>query len=72
MSKHRKGERGSVPFRSGRFFNIDSEWYFTCRDGVDYGPFESKDAALAALEQHLGHNPVASDRSSNNITQPAH
>ena len=33
MSRHRKGELGAVPFRSGRFFYIDSKWYFACREG---------------------------------------
>ena len=71
MSKHRKGEQGSVPFRSGRYFNIDAQWYFTCRDGIDYGPFNSKDHAETALRQHLGHNP-SSDRKQDHIPQPNH
>ena len=46
---HRRGEQGSVPFRSGRFFNIDTRWYFSCREGMDHGPFDSKEEAEAAL-----------------------
>ena len=72
MTNHRKGERGPAPFRSGRFFNIDAQWYFTCRDGLDYGPFNSKVNAQAALQQHLGHNPSSSNRSHNNIPQPGY
>jgi len=45
MILHRKGERGAVPFRSGRFFNIDTEWYFSCREGKDLGPFGNREKA---------------------------
>ncbi|MFV1983752.1 MAG: DUF6316 family protein [Thiohalomonadales bacterium] len=50
MNKHRNGEEGNnIPFRVGRFFNIDTDWYFACRDEPDEGPFESKPEAEAAL-----------------------
>jgi len=53
MIMHRKGETGAVPFRSGRFFNIDNNWYFACREGRDRGPFENRDQAHAALRDYL-------------------
>jgi hypothetical protein len=54
MGNHcRKGEQGPVPFRSGRFFNIDSRWYFACREGNDQGPFESRIDAEAALTMYI-------------------
>ena len=49
---HRRGENGSVPFRSGRFFNIDSLWYFACREG-DHGPFANRKDAEAALALYV-------------------
>jgi hypothetical protein len=55
MSRHRKGELGAVPFRSGRFFYIDSKWYFACREGKEVGPFPSKQAAEMALAEYI-HN----------------
>ena len=53
MSRHRKGELGAVPFRSGRFFYIDSKWYFACREGKEVGPFPSKQAAEMALADYI-------------------
>ncbi len=53
MSRHRKGELGAVPFRSGRFFYIDSKWYFACREGKEVGPFPSKQAAEIALAEYI-------------------
>ena len=53
MSRHREGELGAVPFRSGRFFYIDSKWYFSCREGKEVGPFPSKQAAEMALAEYI-------------------
>ena len=46
----RKGESGVIPFRTGRFFTVDTEWYFTTREGTDYGPYKSKFDAEVNLE----------------------
>lgn len=40
-------------FRSDRFFSSQGEWYFTTREGVTLGPFESRELAQAALLDHL-------------------
>ena len=53
MQIHRTGEDGAIPFRSGRFFNIDANWYFACREGRDKGPYPSRDEAEAALTLHI-------------------
>ncbi|HID50198.1 MAG TPA: hypothetical protein EYP40_11425 [Chromatiales bacterium] len=53
MSRHRRGELGTVPFRTGRFFYIDKQWYFACREGRNRGPFASKQAAEIALAAHI-------------------
>jgi len=53
MIMHRKGENGAVPFRSGRFFNIDTDWYFACREGQNLGPFRSRGEAANALKNYL-------------------
>jgi len=53
MNLHRHGEDGSIPFRSGRFFNIEASWYFARRGDVDAGPFESKPEAEAALTFYI-------------------
>lgn len=55
MSRHRKGELGAVPLRSGRFFYIESKWYFCCREGKEKGPFDSKHEAEQALLAYIAH-----------------
>lgn len=53
MNPHRRGEQGAIPFRSGRFFNIESEWYFACREQQDQGPYTSRQDAEAALTLYI-------------------
>ena len=53
MTLHRQGEHGAIPFRTGRFFNIDSNWYFACREGLDKGPYSSREEAHAALVLYI-------------------
>lgn len=76
MSRHRKGELGAVPFRSGRFFYIDSKWYFACREGKEIGPFPSKQAAEAALAEYVekmecGDEPLSEESASSAFQTPA-
>ena len=49
MSQNRQGETGSIPFRSGRIFNVGMQWYFATREGIDHGPFSDKTDAEAEL-----------------------
>ncbi len=72
MIMHRKGENGAIPFRSGRFFNIDINWYFACREGMDHGPFDSREKAAGALKRYLAAYSGVQDKSesSANITSP--
>lgn len=49
MTQHRMGEVGSIPFRSGRIFNVGMQWYFATREGIDRGPFDDRDDAEAEL-----------------------
>ncbi len=53
MNKHRHGEEGNIPFRSGRFFNIEASWYFARRGNMDAGPYDSKDEAEASLMMYI-------------------
>lgn len=50
---NRKGESGAVPFRSGRFYSVGTEWYFAVRRGVDQGPYGSKEKAKDALVNYI-------------------
>jgi hypothetical protein len=49
----RHGEKGSVPFRSVRFYTLDSEWWFAIRRGPDQGPYPNQDSAKQALVEYL-------------------
>ncbi|MDH5180238.1 MAG: DUF6316 family protein [Gammaproteobacteria bacterium] len=53
MEQNRKGEKGPIPYRTGRFFSADSMWYFASREGIDHGPFPSRTLAVDALKRYL-------------------
>jgi len=61
MNTTRKGESGPVPFRSGRLFNVGSEWYFATREG-DRGPFPSREEAEATLTLFLREKATEDER----------
>lgn len=51
MKSNRNGEQGNVPARTDRFFTSNDYWYYTTREGVDIGPFDSlEDAENGAYE----------------------
>ena len=54
----RRGETYMPPFRTSRLFNIGNEWYFSTREGVDQGPFLSKDIAEQAIEIYTKHHAM--------------
>lgn len=49
----RHGEQGKIPFRSGRFYCIDDEWWFSIRRGPDQGPYPSQSDARKSLIEFL-------------------
>ncbi len=53
MEVNRNGESGPVPFRSGRFFNVGSAWYFATREALDQGPYPSRQEAETALAMYI-------------------
>ncbi len=42
-------------FQMGRFALQNGEWFYMTREGVERGPFESKDAAGGDLVAYLHH-----------------
>jgi hypothetical protein len=38
---NRTGEKSEVPVRQKRFFEKSGYWYYSTREGVDIGPFDS-------------------------------
>lgn len=54
MTAHnRNGEQGSIPSRNGRFMQKDGYWYYTTREGVDIGPFDSRDDAEVGVGEFI-------------------
>lgn len=50
---NRAGEQGSVPDRSGRFLQKDNYWYYSTREGVDIGPFDSRADAEVGVGEFI-------------------
>ncbi|WP_369602885.1 DUF6316 family protein [Hahella sp. SMD15-11] len=50
---NREGEEGPVPFRSDRFFCVAGKWHFTTREGVEIGPFSSRERAQEGLKAYI-------------------
>ena len=53
MIYNRPGEKGNVPPRSLRIFNMENVWYFSTREGADVGPFNSRFEADGSLQDFL-------------------
>jgi hypothetical protein len=53
MSEHRIGEEGGIPNRSGRFIQKQDYWYYTTREGVDIGPFDTRDEAEVGVGEFI-------------------
>ncbi len=50
----RSGENLTKQYiRCGRFFHNDDLWYFKTREGVNYGPYESRTECKYAYEEFL-------------------
>jgi len=51
--RNRHEEKGAIPFRTGRFYCVDNEWWFAIRRGPDQGPYETKVSAKQSLIAYL-------------------
>jgi hypothetical protein len=51
--RNRHGELGAIPFRSGRYYSIENEWWFAIRRGPDQGPYVTKSAARQGLIEYI-------------------
>lgn len=50
---NRVGENGAVPNRNGRFIKREGYWYYSTREGVDIGPFDSRDDAEVGVGEFI-------------------
>lgn len=53
MNRHRTGESGAIPHRSGRYFCINGQWFFTHRHKKLEGPFPDQDTAEQACRRFV-------------------
>lgn len=53
LSPVRDGEPPRIGERSPRFFVLYGKWYFMTREGIDVGPYASKDAAAREQQRLL-------------------
>ena len=53
MKSKRFGEEGQVPYRTERIYSVGSEWFFSVRKGTEQGPFETEEAAKAAMVEFV-------------------
>lgn len=53
MTTTRRGEQDKVWFRTERCFSIGSDWYASTREGVNLGPFKSRQEAASAAERYI-------------------
>ena len=49
----RSGEIHESPQRSGQYYSIANEWFFSVREGKEQGPYFSKLSAEIGLKMYL-------------------
>lgn len=50
----RSGESDiSQTFRTNRFFTSGTDWYFSTREGIDQGPYDSRLLAHKAIQNYI-------------------
>jgi len=49
-------ENKSKPYRSGRFYIVADEWFYSVREAEDQGPYSSKQMAEESLKNYLSDN----------------
>ncbi|WP_460224486.1 DUF6316 family protein [Aurantivibrio infirmus] len=53
MKLNRTGEQGKLPERNDRYYMKEEYWYYTTREGVDIGPFDSLDDATNGASEFI-------------------
>lgn len=51
----RSGEVANTHFRTNRYFCISGNWYFSTRENLQIGPFESRDDAEVEMMFFMRH-----------------
>ena len=49
----RSGDAREFPYRTGRFYSVDNEWFFSVREVAEQGPYFSKLSVEIGLKMYL-------------------
>ena len=71
LDKSRKGENGDLPNRSDRLFTQHNYWYFRTREGMDIGPYDSKNDATNGINSFLDFLNTAEEKVVERISEYA-
>ncbi len=55
MNKRNNENKSGAWFRDNRFYRLMDNWYFTTREGIDFGPFVSQNEAENQLLSYITH-----------------
>jgi len=61
MTENRLGEEGETPSRTQRYYQQDNYWYYTTREGVNIGPFDSLADAESGVRDFIDYVASAED-----------
>lgn len=50
---NRNGEKGDTPARNSRFFEENGYWYYTTREGMNIGPFDTLHEAESGVSAYI-------------------
>lgn len=53
MPQDRQNNPALFPFRSGRYFCVNGEWYFATRESAEHGPYIDRAAAEIACHRYV-------------------
>ena len=53
MNKRSNENKGGTWLRNNRFYRMLDNWYFTTREGIDFGPFDSQNEAENQLRSYI-------------------
>ncbi|GAB3112722.1 hypothetical protein G8770_18640 [Aestuariicella hydrocarbonica] len=69
MKNLRQGESGAAPERSERFFQQDKYWYYSTREGVNIGPFDTLTEAAEGCSDFIDFITESDPEFSNTLVQ---
>lgn len=54
--QQRSGESQNYWLRTHRIYQLIDQWYFSTREGIDFGPFANLEEANKAVQQYIDEN----------------